>query len=251
MGDSNNCDPALLELFRAEMEAHIPVLCEGLLALEKGRGSDKDFEAMMRAAHSIKGAARIVGIEPAVRVSHAMEDCFSAAQGQRITLGSEAVDVLLHGVDALQKICSLQTDQAMSEPSIQSLLDRITAVRDGRSFEPLAEPPIPPAARFAAELATHEAQENHVALPEVLDIAAAEFLRNELCGILCQEPARIRLDFARVRHLSASALSLLASLARETTRTELATAVVSEGVSTEIAVLLRTTGLDKVIKRSE
>ena len=32
----------------------------------------------MRAAHSLKGAARIVGLDAAVRVAHAMEDCFVA-----------------------------------------------------------------------------------------------------------------------------------------------------------------------------
>ena len=34
----------------------------------------------MRAAHSIKGAARVVGVDPAVSVAHVMEDCFVAAQ---------------------------------------------------------------------------------------------------------------------------------------------------------------------------
>ena len=34
----------------------------------------------MRAAHSLKGAARIVGLDAGVGVAHAMEDCFVAAQ---------------------------------------------------------------------------------------------------------------------------------------------------------------------------
>ena len=37
----------------------------------------------MRAAHSLKGAARIVGLDAAVRVAHAMEDCLVAAQKGR------------------------------------------------------------------------------------------------------------------------------------------------------------------------
>ena len=43
-------------------------------------------DELMRASHSIKGAARIVHVEPAVRVAHALEDCFVAAQNRRITL---------------------------------------------------------------------------------------------------------------------------------------------------------------------
>src|SRR5207344_1288905 len=106
-------DPAMLELFQAEMDTHIPVLNEGLIALEKGQAGPREIEAMMRAAHSIKGAARIVGIEPAVRVSHVMEDCFTAAKNNSIVLSSDAVDVLLQGVDVLQRICSPQESSSV------------------------------------------------------------------------------------------------------------------------------------------
>src|SRR5690606_29063154 len=70
-GDMN--DLPLIELFRMEAEGQLAVLTEGLLALE--RGDTSQLEALMRAAHSLKGAARIVGLDTAVRVAHAMEDC--------------------------------------------------------------------------------------------------------------------------------------------------------------------------------
>jgi anti-anti-sigma regulatory factor len=161
------------------------------------------------------------------------------------------VDVLFQGVDALQRICSPQADTPMSEPSIQALLDRITAIREGRSSPPLPsrerESPVSP---VVVELGTNTARsrEDRVTLPEVLDASASELLRVELSNTLRREPARIRLDFSRVRHLSAAALSLFASLARETTRAETATTVDAEGVSAEMAVFLRTTGLDRTIK---
>src|SRR4051812_42370117 len=107
-------DPVMLELFGAEVDMHLPILSEGLLAMEKGRAEKKEMESMMRAAHSIKGAARIVGNERAVRVAHVMEDCFTSAREDRISLSSEAVDVLLQGVDALQRICSAQPDSELS-----------------------------------------------------------------------------------------------------------------------------------------
>ena len=103
MSGKSALDPALLDLFRAEIDTHLPALSEGLLALEKDPNQPKRLEALMRAAHSIKGAARIVGVEAAVQVAHAMEDCFVAAQKGAIALTSDAVDVLLGGVDALQR----------------------------------------------------------------------------------------------------------------------------------------------------
>ena len=257
MGDSNTCDPALLELFRAEMDTHIPVLSQGLLALEKGQAGQKDVEAMMRAAHSIKGAARIVGIEAAVRVAHVMEDCFAAAQGRRIDLSSAAVDVLLQGVDVLQRICSPQADSTLTEPSIQALLDRITAVRDGRSSPPPAPSPPPTRKAPASPVVVQPtidatgSAESRVRLPAAFEASAAELLRRELSDILCRHPSRIRLDFSQVRRVSVAALALLASFARETARAEAAMTVEAEGISPDMAVLLRTTGLDGTFKRSE
>src|SRR6478609_6786260 len=127
-GGSGSIDPIMLELFAAEVDMHLPILSEGLLALEKGRASKQEIESMMRAAHSIKGAARIVGNDRAVRVSHLMEDCFTSAKEDRISLTSDAVDILLQGVDALQRICSTEPDPELNEELIGSLLERMAAV---------------------------------------------------------------------------------------------------------------------------
>jgi two-component system sensor histidine kinase and response regulator WspE len=71
---------SLLELFRMEAESHTATLSTGLVALEGASATSAVIEPLMRAAHSLKGAARIVGLDAAVRVAHAMEDAFVAAQ---------------------------------------------------------------------------------------------------------------------------------------------------------------------------
>ncbi|MEW6250304.1 MAG: Hpt domain-containing protein, partial [Planctomycetota bacterium] len=143
--DPSNVDPALLDLFRAELDTHLPVLSDGLLALEKGHVDEPMIAAMMRAAHSIKGAARIVGFTPAVRVAHALEDCFTAARDQRVPLTSAAVDVLLDGVDTLQRVCAAQPENPPDEAMLASLLARIAAVREGRAEKRAAAAPPAPA----------------------------------------------------------------------------------------------------------
>lgn len=95
---------SMLELFRAEAENQTALLTSGLLELERGPGSPQTFEALMRAAHSLKGAARIVNLHAAVRVAHALEDCFVAAQHGRLNLQRPQVDVLLQGVDLLSQL---------------------------------------------------------------------------------------------------------------------------------------------------
>ncbi|WP_312999134.1 Hpt domain-containing protein, partial [Achromobacter animicus] len=55
-------DASLLELFQIETRTQVQVLNDGLLALEKNPTSAPHLEACMRAAHSLKGAARIVDL---------------------------------------------------------------------------------------------------------------------------------------------------------------------------------------------
>ncbi len=100
-------DDSMLELFRQEVETQIAILTQGLLALETNSQSDQVLETLMRAAHSIKGAARIVSLDAVIHLAHRMEDCFVAAQNQIITLGSDQIDLLLQGVDLLQAIAQV------------------------------------------------------------------------------------------------------------------------------------------------
>ena len=65
------------------------------------------IEPLMRAAHSLKGAARIVGLDAAVRVAHAMEDCFVAAQKGKNGPWSRAGRHLARGVDLLVQVAQL------------------------------------------------------------------------------------------------------------------------------------------------
>ncbi|WP_373560025.1 Hpt domain-containing protein, partial [Pseudomonas aeruginosa] len=97
-------DASLLELFRLEAEAQTQVLNAGLMALERSPTQADQLEACMRAAHSLKGAARIVGLDAGVRVAHVMEDCLVEAQDGRLLLQSEHIDALLQGCDLLLRI---------------------------------------------------------------------------------------------------------------------------------------------------
>jgi two-component system, chemotaxis family, sensor histidine kinase and response regulator WspE len=101
---------SLLELFRLEAECQIQVLTAGLLALDRDPTAADQLESCMRAAHSLKGAASIVGLAAGVRVSHAMEDCFVAAQRGQLTLAPAHVDLLLGATDLVAGIAA--TDQS-------------------------------------------------------------------------------------------------------------------------------------------
>jgi two-component system sensor histidine kinase and response regulator WspE len=95
---------SMLDLFRMEVESQAQSLTGGLLALERDPVAADQLERCMRAAHSLKGAALIVGVGAGVSVTHAMEECFVGAQQRRIALHRGHIDELLRGVDLLQQI---------------------------------------------------------------------------------------------------------------------------------------------------
>lgn len=100
----------LLDLFREEAETNALALEAGLVALDLGRATKEILEPLMRAAHSLKGAARIVGLQEAVVLAHAMEDVFVAAQRGRLTLEPAQVDRLLAGVDVFARLASVDPE---------------------------------------------------------------------------------------------------------------------------------------------
>jgi two-component system sensor histidine kinase and response regulator WspE len=106
---------SMLDLFRVEAENQTAILTSGLLEVERGGSSAQQLETLMRAAHSLKGAARIVNIQLVVRVAHAMEDCFVAAQQGKLQLRQPEIDVLLRGVDLLLNL-SKRPDASSSSP---------------------------------------------------------------------------------------------------------------------------------------
>jgi two-component system sensor histidine kinase and response regulator WspE len=117
---------SMLELFRMEAQAQARVLTDGLLRSERTR-DPAALEAMMRAAHSTKGAAAIVGHEPMVRLAHAMEDVFVAAQQDRLALGASAVDVLLGAVDLMQRLAALPEAELASGGAHAGQVDAVLA----------------------------------------------------------------------------------------------------------------------------
>ncbi|AKJ98800.1 hybrid sensor histidine kinase/response regulator [Pseudomonas sp. MS646] len=108
-------DASLLELFSLEAEAQTQVLSAGLLALERDPTQADHLESCMRAAHSLKGAARIVGVDAGVSVAHVMEDCLVSAQERRLVLTAEHIDALLQGTDLLTRIATPGNDVGAAE----------------------------------------------------------------------------------------------------------------------------------------
>ncbi|MFC3231141.1 hybrid sensor histidine kinase/response regulator [Marinibaculum pumilum] len=127
---------SMLDLFRMEAEAQAGVLNAGLLALERSPTDPAQLEACMRAAHSLKGAARIVDLAAGVRLAHAMEDVMVAAQEGRLLLGAAHIDALLQGTDALLHIADAGSGGG---DAIDALVQRLETLPAGSTADPGTE----------------------------------------------------------------------------------------------------------------
>ncbi|MCA8089491.1 hybrid sensor histidine kinase/response regulator [Burkholderia anthina] len=144
-GDDDLSHLSLLELYREETRTQTQALSERLLALESGEPDSVALEACMRAAHSLKGAARIVGVPLGVDIAGRMEECFVAAQAGTIALTAAHVDVLLAGVDLLVRVADPHAPP-VSSAEIEAFALALTGA-DGvqaMSASTFAPPPAPP-----------------------------------------------------------------------------------------------------------
>jgi two-component system, chemotaxis family, sensor histidine kinase and response regulator WspE len=152
-------DLSLDDLFRMEAEEQLRTLTEALLSVERDPSAAAPLKACMRASHSLKGAARIVGLDAAVRLAHVMEDCFVAAQHQLLTLDPPRISDLLAASDLLGRMS--QTTEAVraswladNTAAIEECVSRLVITSDAPAAAAVTAPPTPTAPAVASTPAT-------------------------------------------------------------------------------------------------
>jgi len=147
-------DLSLLDLFRLEAEEQVAIFQAKLLQIESN-ATAATLEALMRAAHSLKGAARMVGLDVIVDLSHVMEDRFVAAQ-QGKTLQTEDVDRLLTATDwvaRLRAVPAAETNAWLEAhtPAIQAFITSFTGAAEAQRSAAAASSIRTPRAAAAVE----------------------------------------------------------------------------------------------------
>ena len=166
----------LLEIFAGEARDELDALSSGLVALEADPqaavGSGK-VDEMMRAAHSLKGSARAVELEPVDRISHALENLLRAEAG-RTEVSGETADLGYRALDAIEAIVAAATGGPPTDVNVSAICDELNeaagedAAAAGRGAQeppetggmptPAAEPAAPPPGTPAGSAADRSAQ---------------------------------------------------------------------------------------------
>ncbi len=93
-------DDELVAIFRQEADERLGHMADLLLACEGGSGDRAVVDGLFRDAHSIKGAAGMIGFGEVQRIAHAIEDVMEGAR-ERGLLHGGLVDALLGATDAI------------------------------------------------------------------------------------------------------------------------------------------------------
>ncbi len=94
---------ALLTHFQDEAEEHIELLSAALLVLEAQPDDREVVAGMLRQAHNLKGAAKLVGATTLERIMHALETILAEVGARRLAPDHAVIDALLESVDAMRE----------------------------------------------------------------------------------------------------------------------------------------------------
>jgi two-component system chemotaxis sensor kinase CheA len=107
MGLSEDIRRRLIESFKTEQGEHIQKINQGLLTLEETPDHPKRqaiLNEIFREAHSLKGAARAVGMTTIESLGHGLEDLLLGVKEGRLALGGELSDLLYQALDAVELV---------------------------------------------------------------------------------------------------------------------------------------------------
>ena len=130
-----------LELFHEELADQLALLNRALVALEQDPAAADAHDTLMRAAHTIKGAARMVGLAPIEQLLHAIEDLIQRALGAGRSPDSSSVDLLFSCFDRLEAINGAEADTlperlAQQAGELDALAVRVRAEADAQATSP-------------------------------------------------------------------------------------------------------------------
>jgi two-component system chemotaxis sensor kinase CheA len=144
----------LLATFRDETKEHLGAISASLLALEKATEPEKRqaiLETVFREAHSLKGAARAVGMSGIESLSHALEGVFAGFKRGEVVPSQVLFDLLHRTTDTIEKLLlSGEADgTAAGTIPVRELI--VTLEQSAKHASSRPSPPEPPPAEHPPE----------------------------------------------------------------------------------------------------
>ncbi len=135
-------DADLLNIFWVEVGDYLQTLNNGLLQIETGAAENETavLREMNRVAHSMKGAARAVGISVIETIAHYLEAIFAAALNDRLALTPNLCDLLYDSIDLIQNVVNGVENPTEILAAALARLEQTVAVRAPETRQHTARP---------------------------------------------------------------------------------------------------------------
>ncbi len=118
--------------FLGEADEHLTSANANLVAVEqslaKAETNPRAVRELFRSLHTIKGLSAMVGVEPIVEISHAMETVLRMADLASGRLSEDAADLLQKGLHAIDERVRALAKGASPQPAPESLIDAFSAL---------------------------------------------------------------------------------------------------------------------------
>jgi hypothetical protein len=154
-----------LDIFVDETKEHIQVLSDQIMVLEKEPDNSDAIAEIFRSAHSLKGMAGTMGFKRMQRLTHDMENVFSAVREGKMKVNDSLVDTLFRGLDAIQEYLDLiQETSDEGDNDNEAIINELNQFLNGGGGEAPAAPAAtsaPAATASAAATATEESAETN------------------------------------------------------------------------------------------
>lgn len=120
----------ILNIFREESEEQIQKINKNLLKLEANPKDQTAISELFREAHSLKGAARMIGLNDIQLIAHKLEDVLGLAKDRLIKITPELVDTLCKAVDCINSIVeeSIATRGQASFPQVPAMVKELEKI---------------------------------------------------------------------------------------------------------------------------
>lgn len=174
--------------FLQEARELIQTLNDHLMAVEQSPPAREALRAAMRAAHTLKGSAKILRFQAISRLAHALEDVVGALYEGRIAHSPEVLDLLFAGTDLTARCVDAVARQDGETPDIDTVEALLQRAGRGESIADHAPAPRPSPGRSASASDKPDAEEN--AAPSAVHTPPASTAR----------PEGVRIDLESLDH---------------------------------------------------
>jgi two-component system chemotaxis sensor kinase CheA len=122
---------AILSTFRRESDERLERVDALLVDLEKDPSNADVFTEVSREIHTLKGSAKMLGVDPMAELAHKVEDVLGALGTDAIAASSEVFSAVLRAIDVMRELVDAFATDESADRDVADLCTALAAIARG------------------------------------------------------------------------------------------------------------------------